>query len=92
VSRVRVGRSNSLGFGGGIDEVRVMCGWKPGDCGKLGEAGNVVDVNCENAGYGLYESGGISQSESPSSFCVVGIVGGGRKGSARSVGRIPGMD
>ena len=49
VSRARVERSDSLGLGGGIDDVRVMCGWKPGDCGKLGEEGNVVDVNRESA-------------------------------------------
>jgi len=48
VSRA-AGRIDSLGLGGGIDDVRVMCGWKPGECGKLGEAGNVVDVNRESA-------------------------------------------
>jgi hypothetical protein len=36
----------------------------------LGDAGKVLDVSRERAARGLYDSGGISQRERPSSFCV----------------------
>jgi hypothetical protein len=51
-----------------MDEVSVIWGVKGGDCGKLGEAGNVEEVSLDNADDALKDFGGMSHSDMPGSF------------------------
>ena len=50
-----------------------MCGAKPGELGKFGDAWNVDVVSLFNADSGLKELGGRSHSERPRSFDEVVI-------------------